>query len=56
MLMNENIQCSILYLSSQGRFRHLLDGDVEQIIQERDRKWAAIRKSWRIEARELSER
>ena len=44
------------YLSSQGRFRHLLDGDVEQIIQERDRKWAAIRKSWRIEARELSER
>jgi len=34
------------YLSSQGRFRHLLDRDVEQIIQERDRKWAMIRKSW----------
>jgi len=44
------------YLSCQGRFRHLLDGDVEQIIQERDRKWAAIRRNWRIEARELSER
>jgi pyruvate/2-oxoacid:ferredoxin oxidoreductase alpha subunit len=44
------------YLSNQGRFRHLLDGDVGQIIQERDRKWAAIRKNWRIEARELRER
>jgi pyruvate ferredoxin oxidoreductase beta subunit len=44
------------YLSRQGRFRHLLDGDVGQIIQERDRKWAAIRRNWRIEARELSER
>lgn len=36
------------YLSRQGRFRHLNDRDVEQIIRERDKKWATIRKSWRI--------
>lgn len=37
------------YLSKQGRFRHLKDRDVEQIIQERDKKWTIIRKSWRID-------
>lgn len=34
------------YLSQQGRFKHLKDEDVEQIIQERNGKWAMIRKSW----------
>jgi len=37
------------YLSSQGRFRHLRDEDIEQIVRERDRKWEIIRKSWRTE-------
>ncbi len=36
------------YLSKQGRFRHLKDEDIEQIIRERDRKWGIIRKRWRI--------
>jgi pyruvate ferredoxin oxidoreductase beta subunit len=37
------------YLSKQGRFRHLLDDDIEQIIRDRDRKWKIMRKSWKIE-------
>jgi len=37
------------YLSKQGRFRHLKDGDIEQIIRGRDKKWGIIRKSWRID-------
>jgi pyruvate ferredoxin oxidoreductase beta subunit len=35
------------YLSRQGRFRHLKDEDIEQIIRDRDRKWEIIRKSWK---------
>lgn len=37
------------YLSKQGRFRHLKDDDIEQIIRERDNKWEIIRRSWRID-------
>ncbi|HWQ20870.1 MAG TPA: thiamine pyrophosphate-dependent enzyme [Methanotrichaceae archaeon] len=37
------------YLSRQGRFRHLNEEDIEQIIRERDKKWGIIRKSWRID-------
>jgi pyruvate ferredoxin oxidoreductase beta subunit len=37
------------FLFRQARFRHLKNEDVEQIIQERDRKWTMIRKSWRID-------
>lgn len=36
------------YLSRQGRFRHLKDEDIEQIVRERNRKWGIIRNSWRI--------
>jgi hypothetical protein len=36
------------YLFRQGRFRHLKDEDIEQIIRDRDRKWEIIRKNWRI--------
>jgi pyruvate ferredoxin oxidoreductase beta subunit len=35
------------YLSRQGRFRHLKDEDIEQIIRDRDLKWEVIRKSWK---------
>jgi len=35
------------YLSSQGRFRHLRDENIEQIVRERERKWEIIRKNWR---------
>ena len=35
------------YLFRQGRFRHLKDEDIEQIIRDRDRKWKVIRKSWK---------
>jgi pyruvate ferredoxin oxidoreductase beta subunit len=36
-------------LFRRARFRHLKDEDVEQIIQERNRKWTMIRKSWGID-------
>jgi len=36
------------YLSRQGRFRHLKDADIEEIIRERDHKWEIIRRSWKI--------
>ncbi|MGK0467025.1 thiamine pyrophosphate-dependent enzyme [Clostridium sp.] len=35
------------YLLSQGRFKHLKDEDIEQIIAQRDKKWNNIRKSWK---------
>lgn len=35
------------YLLSQGRFKHLKDEDIEQIIAQRDKKWKNIRKSWK---------
>lgn len=34
------------YIRTQGRFRHLSDGDIENVILERDKKWEYIRKSW----------
>ena len=34
------------YLSSQGRFKHLKDEDIELVIAQRDKKWNYIRKSW----------
>jgi len=34
------------YLSSQGRFKHLKDEDIDSIISERDKKWRFIRKNW----------
>jgi len=33
------------YLSSQGRFKHLKDEDIDSIISERDKKWRFIRKN-----------
>lgn len=36
------------YLSKQGRFRHLLDEDIERIIRDRDRKWEIIRSRWYV--------
>jgi pyruvate ferredoxin oxidoreductase beta subunit len=35
------------YLLSQGRFKHLKDEDIEQIIAQRDKKWKSIRKNWK---------
>lgn len=35
------------YLLSQGRFKHLKDEDIEQIIAQRDKKWKNIRKCWK---------
>ena len=34
------------YLSSQGRFKHLVDEDIDSVISERDKKWRFIRKNW----------
>ena len=34
------------YLKKQGRFRHLKDLEIEKIIQQRDIKWARMRKEW----------
>lgn len=34
------------YIRSQGRFRHLTEEDIQTIIDERDKKWEYIRKSW----------
>jgi pyruvate ferredoxin oxidoreductase beta subunit len=34
------------YFNKQGRFKHLLPEDIEQIVKHRDREWARIRKQW----------
>jgi len=35
------------YLLSQGRFKHLKDEDIDQIIAQRDKKWKNIRENWK---------
>jgi pyruvate ferredoxin oxidoreductase beta subunit len=35
------------YLKSQGRFKHLTEDDISQIVSQRDLKWELIRKSWK---------
>lgn len=34
------------HLLSQGRFKHLTDEDISEIINARDKKWAKIREDW----------
>lgn len=34
------------YLKKQGRFSHLDDSDIEEIIKQRDTKWEKIRSKW----------
>ncbi|MDR0426971.1 MAG: hypothetical protein LBH12_00045 [Dysgonamonadaceae bacterium] len=34
------------YLKQQGRFRHLQEEDIENIIASRDRKWKRMREKW----------
>lgn len=34
------------YLFKQGRFKHLKEKDINVIIEQRDKKWEKIRKSW----------
>lgn len=36
------------HLLSQGRFKHLTDEDITNIIYERDKKWTKIRKGWNL--------
>jgi pyruvate ferredoxin oxidoreductase beta subunit len=36
------------YLSAQGRFKHLKEDDVENIIAHRDKKWERMRKNWLV--------
>ena len=36
------------YFEKQGRFKHLLPEDLEQIAQQRDRHWERIRRQWAI--------
>ena len=35
------------HLKKQGRFRHLEDKDIEEIVRHRDRKWARMLKAWK---------
>ena len=34
------------YLKQQGRFKHLDDNDIEEIVRHRDQKWEYMRKKW----------
>lgn len=34
------------YLKKQGRFKHMTDEDIQCVIENRDRKWARMRKQW----------
>ncbi|RZT97289.1 pyruvate ferredoxin oxidoreductase beta subunit [Ancylomarina subtilis] len=34
------------YLKKQGRFKHMTDEDIQCVIDNRDRKWARMRKQW----------
>ncbi|MBM7867691.1 pyruvate synthase subunit beta [Heliobacterium gestii] len=34
------------YLKKQGRFRHLLEKEVEEVERERDERWSYIRRHW----------
>lgn len=34
------------YLTQQGRFKHLSDSNIEEIVQHRDKKWQRMRKNW----------
>lgn len=34
------------YLRKQGRFKHMSDSDIEEIIRFRDRKWERMRRNW----------
>jgi len=34
------------YLKKQGRFKHLKDEEINEIIQNRDKKWERMRKKW----------
>jgi pyruvate ferredoxin oxidoreductase beta subunit len=34
------------YLKKQGRFKHLIDDDIDLIIAQRDKKWERMRKQW----------
>ena len=34
------------YLKKQGRFKHLTDGDIQVIEEQRDAKWEVMRKKW----------
>ncbi|WP_341876212.1 thiamine pyrophosphate-dependent enzyme [Defluviitalea saccharophila] len=36
------------FLRKQGRFRHLDEKDIAQIIESRDKKWEYIRKNWEV--------
>ncbi len=35
-----------MYIKGQGRFSHLSDGDIANIIAQRDHKWELMRKHW----------
>jgi len=34
------------YLTKQGRFKHMTDSDIEEVIKHRDMKWERMRKKW----------
>ena len=34
------------YLTKQGRFKHMTDADIEEVIKHRDIKWERMRKKW----------
>jgi len=36
------------HLKKQGRFRHLGDKDIQEIIRHRDQRWAGILKAWKF--------
>lgn len=36
------------HLRKQGRYRHLEDKDIEEIVRHRDKKWEHILKSWNV--------
>jgi len=36
------------YLTKQGRFKHMKQEDIDIVVEQRDKKWARMRKQWNI--------